>query len=291
MADNIFHVEPLEEIIDTIFYTAWIPHENPLSVIIIGPSGCGKTMIVCRVKSVAFCRTDSISSQGLYDIAKADEANQHIKFLLIPDFNPTLSRKSSTVDATLANLLSFTSDGVVRIDDGRRDKQCRHNPVGMITASTPEIYRKHAKKWYNLGLRRRILPLFFSYSFGTLDALQTKVKENNIHTSLPAAIEFYEGIEKVTFRCPSIPASIENDIQRMSIQLAAYLGKDAYFNETTKKIEWSIKEFLPLTPQLILRNLARANALKHKREEVTGEDYAFLLRFIDFCDPANPRKL
>jgi len=248
-------------------------------------------MIVCRVKSIAFCRTDSISSQGLYDIAKSDEANQHIKFLLIPDFNPTLSRKASTVDATLANLLSFTSDGVVRIDDGRRDKQCKHSPVGLITASTPEIYRKHAKKWYNLGLRRRIIPLFFHYSFATLDSLQNNVKHNKIHTSLPAPIEFQEGIEKMTFQCPSIPAEIENDIQRMSVKLAEYLGKDAYYNDSTKKLEWSIKEFLPLTPQLILRNLARANALKHKREAVSDEDYQFLLRFIEFCDPANPRKL
>src|SRR6266404_4853411 len=142
-SNGLYHMEPLEEIIDTILFTSCIQGENPVSIIIVGPSGIGKSAAIVRYESKALLKTDSISSKGLYDIANQDK-EKLLRFLMIPDMNPTLSRRSSTVQSVLANLLSFTSDGTIRVDDGRETKECKHDPVGIVTAATDDIYGQQA---------------------------------------------------------------------------------------------------------------------------------------------------
>lgn len=279
---KMYHIEAMEEVIETVLYTSCINQEIPVSIIIVGPSGVGKSKMLARYQSEALKPTDSISSKGLYDIAVAD-AKKEVRFLLIPDMNPTLSRKQSTVEATVANLLSFTSDGTVRVDDGRSNKECKHDPVGIITASTDDIYNKQAKKWFALGLRRRIIPIFFKYTRETLDKLQNLVMEEKIHSTNPVIVPI--NLKKKVR--PAIPQDVAFQIKSLSIVFSMHLGK----TQTAKNKEWYVRDVIPISPQVILSTLARAHALRDNRPAVTMKDYEFLCRFLDFCDPEHPKEI
>jgi len=169
---DLYCVEEIQKLLEVIFFTAWLKDENPVSVLLIGPSGTGKSKLICATESPCFLRTDSITSNGLFDIAQRDTSNV-IKFLLIPDLNGTLSRRPTTVESTLANLLSFTSDGTVRVDDGREGKVCKHRPIGLITAATTEIYKKNEN---NRTKRFSTIP-YLLYTVGVVRYYESSPRE------------------------------------------------------------------------------------------------------------------
>lgn len=283
-ANGLFHVEAVTEVIETVLYTSCIRDENPVSIIIVGPSGVSKSMMLARYQSDALRHTDSISSQGLYDISIRDQKNE-IKFLLMPDMNPTLSRKPATVQSTIANLLSFTADGTVRIDDGRTAKECKHAPVGLVTAATDDIYNRQAKKWFALGLRRRIIPIFFKYTMETTRKLQALVREDKIHSTPPPPLKI-----KLSQKArPGISREMNAMIEGLSLRFSMLLGK-LYSHERDVK-KWYVRDVVPVSPQITLGNLCRAHALKNNRAMASNEDYNFLCRFLDFCDPEHPKEI
>lgn len=279
-------MEAIQELIETVIYTGCIREEVPVSIIIVGPSGIGKSKLLSRYQSPSLRMTDSISSKGLYDVAVADRDKNEVRFLLIPDFNPTLSRRQSTVDATIANLLSFTSDGTVRIDDGREQKECKHDPIGIITASTDDIYKRQEKKWFALGLRRRIIPVFFNYTIATLEKLQTLVMEDKIHSTNPPGA-------KLTLSKRVRPALGRNHsimLKGMSHKFAQLLGKSEARSVNGNR-QWFVRNVIPISPQVTLGCLIRAHALRAGRATVNDDDYQFVCRFLDFCDPEHPREI
>jgi hypothetical protein len=281
---ELFFIEPIKEVIETVLYTACIRDERPCSIIIVGPSGVGKSMMLTRYKSDALHPTDSISSQGLFDIANRDVKNEK-KFLLIPDINPTLSRKPTTVQATVANLLSFTADGTIRVDDGRGVKECKHDPIGIITAATDDMYSRQAKKWFALGLRRRIIPIFFRYSMETTRKLQALVRDDKIHSTPPLIININLSKNARPAFHPEMPLGIE----MLSMRFSQMLGKLYTVEREIKK--WFVREVVPISPQLTLSNLARAHAFRDNRAVTNEDDYNFLCRFLDFCDPEHPKEI
>lgn len=277
-------MQPLSELIETVLYTACVAKEKPVSIIIVGPSGVGKSVLISRYKSVNLMPTDSVTSMGLFNIAQSDPKNE-IKFLQIPDLNPTLSRKPTTVQATMANLLSFTADGTVRTDDGRSNKESKHNAVGMVTSATDDIYHGQAKKWFALGLRRRIIPVFFKYSTVTTGKLQRLVKRDKIQSTNPETVTI--NLTK-SFR-PKIPRKLAGEIEFLSNYFAKSLGKLSKIENSQKK--WFVRNVLPIAPQITLQNLARAHAIRAKRNTVNRTDIQFLKNFIEFSDPETPREL
>jgi hypothetical protein len=290
---QMFHIEALEEVLETILYTGCVRDEIPVSIIIVGPSGIGKSKMLARYQSSALRLTDSISSKGLYDIAVSDSEKKELRFLLMPDLNPTLSRKPTTVEAAVASLLSFTSDGTVRIDDGRERKECKHEPIGIVTAATPEMYNKQAKKWFALGLRRRIIPLYFNYSLSTLGKLQTLVADDKIHSTppVPVVINLKQKVR------PTIGKDLATLIKAQSIVFANSLGKAQgkeriyEYGQPVGTFKWYVQNVVPISPQVILSTLMRAHAIRAKRGSTTEADYEFVLRFMEFCDPEHPREI
>lgn len=282
--NSLYFLEPLQEIIETSLLTSCIRDEVPVSLILVGPSGTAKSMSLARYESTHILHTDSFSSQGLFEIAANDKKGE-LRFLLVPDINPTMSRRSSTVQSATANLLSFTTDGTVRVDDGREVKEAKHAPVGIITAATNDMYDKQAKRWFALGLRRRIIPIFFRFSNETTRKLQALVRDDKIKSSQPSKISLDLNMSVR----PAIHATAEQDIEKLSIKLAEYLGKLQAFEKQITK--WYIREVVPISPQITLKNLARAHALRQKRAECNASDIDFVSRFVDFCDPEHPRQI
>ena len=280
-----YRLEPIEEIIDVAFGTARIRGAIPISLILVADSGGGKSKMLSRYAGDSIHVTQSFTSQGLFELMQHDSENK-IRFLLTADLNPTLSRKPATVEATVANLLSVTADGTTRIDDGRQEKVCKHAPVGIITAVTPDLYHKQAKKWFALGLRRRIIPIFYTYSTETLAAIMEQVRKGKIDGS-----DFPE--KKIEFPAsPAYPAigQLEaSQLESLAQTLAQNLGKLNFRDGQVKK--WVVRKVLPISPVITLRSLAQARALAAKRGKVNADDVSFARRFVDFTDPESPVKI
>jgi len=285
MSNAPYFLESLQEVLITCLYTACVKGAVPVSAIIIGESGTAKSKLLMQLSGEAIHMTDSFSSTGLFDITKNDQQNK-LRWIITPDMNPTLSRRASTVVATVSNLLTLTMDGTCRVDDGRSDKVAKHEPMGFLSAVTPDIYSKQAKKWLSLGLRRRIIPLFFQYSQTTIDKLMTAVREDKISGSNFTPIVFKpNGMYK-----PAIPEDIGFHIHAKSVQFAQNLGLER-FKDEEGKIKWYVKTIIPISPMTTLRTLIRAHAIREKRGEVNQSDLDFLSLFLEFTNQSMPKQL
>ena len=282
--DGIYHLETLTEIIETAIYTAAVRDEIPTSLILVGPSGSAKSKLLRAYTCDQIHVTDSITSQGIWEIVQRDSKNEK-NFILIPDINPTLSRRSSTTTATVGNLLSLTGDGTVRVDDGRGEKVCQHKPMGLITACTPEIYHRHARQWFALGLTRRIIPIFYSYCSTTLDSLQKLVREDQIHATFNVHRNF-----KLPIPAKPLINSIGTfEFEVKSSHFATNLGKIQFIDKGVKK--WQGRNIVPVSPHVTLRTLAMAHALRRNSPKVEEPEIEFIKTFVSFTDPENPRQL
>ncbi len=285
MSDNLFHLEAITEVIETCILSSFIAENVPVSIILVGPSGSAKSKILKRYGDPFIHHSDSVSQQGLIEILQRDPKNEK-KMLIIPDMNPTLSRKHSTASGAVAGLLTLTNDGSVRIDDARQDKECKHAPMGLITACTPEIYEKNAKHWFALGLRRRIIPIFYSYSTATENDLQRLMREGKIQTAMMPPVSLIDRIPKSV---PEVSGEFAIELQNLSTQFAANLGKMSYFSKAIKR--WNVVKVIPVSPHGTIRNLCRAHAMWRKSSKIGKEDIAFVSGFIDFTDPENVKKI
>lgn len=282
--EGLYFLEPLSEIVETALYTAFIREEIPVSLIAVGPSGTAKSKLLKTFSSDAIHTTDSVTSQGLWDIVQRDSKNEK-KFILIPDINPTLSRRTSTTQATIGNLLSLCGDGTVRVDDGRGDKICKHDVMGLLTACTPEIYHKHAKQWFALGLVRRVIPIFYTYSEQTQTELQKYVRDGRIHASFltPRIIKF------PPLARPTINSVMPFEFETRSVKFAHNLGKLSFWEKGIKK--WTMREVVPISPHVTIRTLAMAHALRRNSAVVEQKEVDFITNFLSFTDPEKPRQL
>jgi hypothetical protein len=259
-------------------------------LILVAPSGEAKSSLLKQHQGDCIHITDGFTQSGLWDIISSDKDNL-IKYIIVPDINPTLSRQPKVVEAAIANLLTLTFDGTIRMDDGRREKLMRHEAIGFIGAVTPEMYGRYARKWLALGLRRRIIPIFYEYSKATTWELQKLVAQGIIHRKDDSPkIQHRTSNTKVA---PLIEEKEASDLIALSNTLATLLGKTAISTrERDKKIvQWIIKYIAPIDPHLTLRSFVQANAFRHDRGKVNQEDINFAVEFTSFCDPEKPRQL
>ena len=279
-------LEPIFEIVDTLIMTASVRDAVPVSGSLIAPSGAAKSKLIKCYRGAMLHSTDSFTQIGLHDINKNDRDHK-IRFLMVPDFNPTLSRKPSTVEATCAQLLSFTSDGTTRVDDGRETKEAKHPPVGIITGVTPEIYHRQEQKWLALGLRRRIIPIFYEYTESTRALLHKMVREDRINGAEFPPRTF----PTVKPSSPAINSALSLALETLSIKLSYNLGKGRFRSKRDGKPRFWVQKVEEIDPHVTLVKLARAHALRDKRAMVNQADIDFVTRFVEFTDPERPAQI
>ena len=268
-----------------MLYTSCVRDSVPVSAVLVGDSGTAKSKLLMSLTGDSIHLTDSFTSTGLFDLMKFDQQNK-LRWIITPDMNPTLCRRPSTVVSTVSNLLSLTMDGTCRVDDGRSDKIAKHDPIGFLSAMTPDIYAKQAKKWLALGLRRRIIPLFYTYSRETIDKLLTIMRDDKISgANFNNFIFTPNGNYK-----PLINQVMALHIQAHGSTFASNLGLERS-KDREGKAKWYLKNIVPISPISTLRTLARAHAIKNKRTEVSDEDISFLALFIDFTNQSMPKAL
>lgn len=313
VGETMIGTEQLCEILETALFSAHLTNTIPISLMLIGPSGAGKSKLVMQYQNAAGCHvTTDVTSMGLQELL-AKDIQGAIRFIIIPDFNLVLSHRHSTLQLTIGNLLSMTSEGTVRIDDGRANKETKHNPIGIVSAMTRDMYAGIGKKWIALGFNRRFLPINYDYGLRTREQVQRSIA-GGMTTMLQLA-------EKKLV----IPDRLV-DVQIDSINSTRIL---TYSNDLATNIGWvgintrskgrkpkpgempqqspqqrntgDQHDFRPraiftgkqieFSPHIVLRTLARAHALRSNRETVTEDDLEFLMKLIQFTRFDQPVQL
>ncbi len=298
--ETMIGMEPICEILETVFYSAHLQHSIPLSVMLIGPSGAGKSKAVMQYQHSVGCHvTTDVTSMGLQELLAKDTKGE-INFIIIPDFNLVLSHRHSTLQLTIGNLLSMTSEGTVRIDDGRAVKETKHGPIGIVSAMTREMYAGIGKKWVALGFNRRFLPINYDYGIKTREQVQYSIS-NGFTTMLQLA-------EKKIIIPPhrldvEISAKDAARLMAFSNDLAVNIGWVPINAHAKKRVSkrdgrgvkrqaQTPEEFAPralftgkqieFSPHIVLRTLVRAHALREERKLVNEYDMDFIMRLIGF---------
>ena len=276
----------IEEILSTAITTAFVQDSIPISCLVCGPSGAGKSKTVLRLQGPTLHRTDDLTSAGLYEILRNDPMNK-IRHIVLGDFNPVLSHKSSVSSLTIASMLSVMSDGTARIDDGRRTKEVKHSTVAFLTACTTEMFSRNLNKWAELGIPRRFLTLFYRYSLETeLAGLDLISKGKITLGSLEPTI-----FKPLKPRAVIIPPAIESRLREIAATLAENLG---YRSVWKKKGNVHYKEMQPnkselrFTPLLTLQTMIKAHAMMRKKFRADETDLKFIQKMMAFTNPALP---
>lgn len=271
----------LENVITNAIATAFVENSIPISIMLVAESGAGKSKTLIRFQSKHIMRCDDLTTAGLFDMLASDTKNE-IRFLLIPDFNPVLSHKSSVSGLLVANLLSVTQDGTVNVQDGRQKKEMKHEPVGILTAVTPDMFTRYSKKWRELGVTRRILPLHYTYSPKTIIVAQNQICEGRIDARQLDPITCDWNPRKIM-----VPLKLAKQLKDFSPFLASNLSeyistsRGAFKSSEPPEIKKG-KTLLPLAPHMVLRAIAQGSALRAGRNICNATDVEATLQFLQF---------
>lgn len=292
-------VGPLSEIVETALYTACLKNSVPISLILVGPPGSGKSKLILQFVTESLHKTNDITSQGLADIVSGDPTSI-TRHIVIPDFNIVVSHKPTTSNLTVASLLTLMSEGVLRLDDGRRSKEMEHSPIGIITAMTRDIYEENAARFRKLGIGRRFTPIFFNYGIKTREQVQDSIRDGD--TTL-CQLEPFEVKLPDRSLWPFDITTQNGQAERlrilsrdMSAALSYYPQWEKVMDTVNRTQSWQIVPYkgaepIEFTPHMVLRAMAQAHALRGDRREISKEDVDFCMRFVEFMNYAQPVNL
>lgn len=290
-------MESVQEILETAFFTATLANTVPLSILLVGPPGTGKSKSILGYRAPSLHITNDVTSSGLAELMERDQQNE-IRQIMIPDFNIVVSHKSSTAALTVSSLLTLMSEGIMRIDDGRRQKEIVHAPIGVISAMTRDIYEDNAKTFRKLGIGRRFVPIFFTYGTATREKVQMSIKrgETTLCQLQPKPIILPKQ-EKWPIKV-DMPQAISERLVIMSRDMADNLAMHPQWaksyddgkgsNETWKIVPTRGATPIEFTPHVVLRVMAGAHAVRAGRRVVKDADIDFIIRFIAFTNYAIP---
>ena len=232
--------------------------------------------------------TNDFTTAGLFELLEKDKEGR-IRTVILPDFNLPLSHRASVTNLTIANMLSLMTEGVVRIDDGRNQKEIKHPPINFITGVTPDMYLINFRRWSSLGMLRRFLLINYDYSF------ETRLEGRKIIRMEKATSAFLGKINlqpKQVLTTIPIRSEIDIKIEQIAVQLATHLGVKLIRDYKTHTIKWNaLNPALEFSPIVVMRTMARAHAITRDSLKVSEQDVDFLIDLLKFTNPQSPEKV
>jgi hypothetical protein len=290
---SMIAMELLQETLKAVIFTGCLAGTVPLSVILVGPPGTGKSKAMLQFCSPSLHVTNDVTTSGLSDIINDDKAGL-VRHIVIPDFNIVVSHKAATTNLTVANLLTLTSEGSVRIDDGRRQKELKHAPIGIITAMTREVYEEHAKRFRKLGIGRRFTPLFFNYGLPTRISIQKEISNGGV--TLEQLLPYPVVLPPPP--CWPVKINIEEKESDRLRELSREMSENLSYQPRWEREDgnYVIRPFrgtspLEFTPHMVLRTLAQGRALSDRKIRVHAEDVDFVMEVVRFTNYGVPVQL
>ena len=167
-------LEELEKLIEVTLYTGYIKNERPVSLLIVAEPESGKTELVKkakRVKGVLYL-TDA-TAWGIVDKHWDDIEKRKVRHIIIPDLTVPLGKQTETRKTFTRFLSALIEEGVVELQSYAVSKVGKSEDLrcGLITTVTPQALKDQRAGWRKFGFMTRLLPVSYSYSASTIDAI------------------------------------------------------------------------------------------------------------------------
>jgi hypothetical protein len=262
----------------------------PLSLFLIAPSEHNKTRILLNFKKFPFTLTvENLSAKPLNDLIKEQGKRRTVRHIIVLDIIRVLQQKTKTADAVISTLLNLTDEGSQNSLFFGQKYHLKHRiTMGIATAITPPLFRKHFRVWNQNGALTRWLFCSYHYTQATNKLIKKYITEN-----LPYMAN--EAIAKCKIRKKqtiTIPHDIACAIQVLSEEIEKRL-KTFYveytYGEHKTRIYLDMQGFRLLK---MLRLLAMSIAYDRERNEVNYEDLVTLRELADLIRlPDNPKEI
>jgi len=290
--EKLVGMEIVEEIIKSVLHTGFVEGSLPLSLLIVAGSGTGKSKTINQFKSDGIHIQNDLTTFDLLGLFSKDEADV-IHHIIVPDLNLPLSHRSTVSKLMIATLLGSTSERIkifVTKKGGERVEH-RHRAIGLISAITPTVFDKNARKFAELGFIRRMPPIFYEPGERTVNLILKFIERDKVSfLQLPEKDVQAEPDKPIAVE---IPRKFNEAIRKTGLVFAAHLNNIIQqptwrHDKMTKSTETPLT---PISPNLYLRSLVRGHALLCGRKVVRPTDIHFLDEFVSFTDRARPRSI
>lgn len=264
----------LEEIIISALYSAYIADEKPLSLLITAEVESGKTDLVLKFKDNEKVKylTDATAYSIWRDLSTEIQGGL-IKHFIFPDLLTPFAKNKDTVNSFIMFLANLTEEGLAEVHAGFLPEGgivlASPKPVGVIGCIARGELLDQRHKWARAGFMSRMLPISYSYSVETIDAIKKSISERVYVRDSPTKLTFPKDDVKV-----ALPTYIADEIRKLEeeIKKKADLASEASYVYGFRMLK-------------SLQRLVMGYTLSHGRTTVEPSDYAKLkndfMKFIN----------
>ena len=281
-------VDRLRKALTIIAATASVKNgSGPVSANLIAPSDAGKSVLFLSSQPQNAMVVNDFTFATLIKILSKEKPPA---YLVVPDLNVVISHKPAVASLAMALLLSLMAEGVTDIPGIDEESKLKARKlkergvrVALLTGCTPEMFQGKRGQWRKTGFLRRMLPLNYTYSKDTEDAIQKSI----------AAGE--DGLRYFHVRAPKVKAGTVTINQKASADLRTMS------DQVTSQLQWAYShagksgtvqaQAYPFSPHKMLRQLAPASALIHKRASVGPSDIAAVRDIAKFMRYDRPEEI
>lgn len=277
-------VKALEEILRLIQFSTCIQGARPLNVIIIGPSGGGKSLLLVTNTAEKSSVLMDFTSESLLQYCDKNKPS----YIVCPDLNIVVSHRPTVAGLTVAALLSITGEGVSKIPgiDGKIKFSLPEGFVcGIMTACTYDMYISKRGKWRQIGLLRRLLPVYFSYLPGTAASINHEISRGMVPN--------YKSSNGLKIPDRQIAVKISDEIAAKLNSLADITMPQLSWSYTTKVGERRTAQAVEYSfdMHLMFRTYAKCSAIERGETRVEEQDYARTMMLANFVRLDRPYQI
>jgi hypothetical protein len=171
-------LEPVVEVIRAAIWSGRIANERPVSVMLIAQQESAKTEVLKYFFGTDTLRyVSDLTSSGLRPY-KEDIERGKMRHIVILDLVRVLSHSKGVGERTLQSLAALMEEGETATSDaGGMNQWAKFPRIGALMGITPDFFKSKRGHWRKTGFLTRFIPVSYSYSKSTVDAIHERIKD------------------------------------------------------------------------------------------------------------------
>jgi len=184
-----------------------------------------------------------------------DIEKRKVRHIIIPDLTVPLGKQTETRKMLTRFLSALIEEGVVELQSYVVDKTAKAEDLrcGLITTITPAALNDQRAGWRKFGFMSRMLPVSYSYSATTVDAIFESICSHQYRHEAPFHAKLPSSDQQVV-----MPLDLTNEVNVLARFLATAEGLYGFRHQKQ------------------LQTLMMGSALYNGRTEVNREDLNFI---------------
>lgn len=280
-------VERIRKILDVVLASTQPLNAQAVSACLICGSDGGKSELVLEHIPTNSVVLNDFHYAPIISLLNSKDPPRRI---IVPDFNVVLSHRPVVATLTCAILLGLMGEGIDNIPglDGTAKLSVdslkkRGVTLSLLTGMTAQMFRSKRGKWRDTGFLRRMLPIYYKYSFSTVSRIQDYINDGHNRSDYPKNSMALPPRRNVT---------VDRQYLNALKELAEGTRRDRlvwFWENKEKGTRLPVQAIdYPFTLQKMLINTIMSHALLHDRTNVNDEDMTFindLLKFVRYDFP------